>query len=353
MYYCENCNYKTEYSGNFCIHKKSKKHIKNIVEKSITVAKKLASDNNVSDNIIKVSINSINYSCKYCGSNFNHKSSLSRHKKICNQNNKTPYLEKELLETKLKLEFAEKETKLKAELAEKEKILMKKIEEDKDNLIKDKDNLIKEKSELLNTFMANANNIINNAQNNTNVTAEAIKTVSVSALKYANEKFKNTPALLPLENFNINNLDFNNEKDKAQLIEILIYNGKQKSLDKLLGDHIVKEYKKDNPEEQIFHTTDCSRLNYIVRELIENALSWSIDKNGIKICQSIVQPLIKKCISALMEHQKYLLQEMSKGDLYKQKDVELILEVLMSIDSGTLETDINKYIAPYFNLDKK
>jgi hypothetical protein len=174
----------------------------------------------------------------------------------------------------------------------------------------------------------------------------------MSALKYANEKFKDTPALLPIENFNINNLDFDNEEDKKQLVEILIYNAKQKSLDKLLGDHIIKYYKKDNPEEQSFHTTDCSRLNYIVRELIENALIWSIDKNGIKICSSIVKPLIKKCIATLMEHQKLLLNEMTLGNFNKQKEVELIIDIIMSIDSGTLEADINKYIAPYFNLEK-
>jgi signal transduction histidine kinase len=131
-----------------------------------------------------------------------------------------------------------------------------------------------------------------------------MQTVSVSALKYANDKFKDTPALLPLENFNINNLSFENENDRKQLTEILIYNAKQKSLDKLLGDHIVKCYKKENPEEQSFHTTDCSRLNYIVRNLIENALTWSVDKNGIKICSSIIKPLIEKCINLLLDHQK-------------------------------------------------
>ena len=201
---------------------------------------------------------------------------------------------------------------------------------------------------LLNNILVNANNVINK----TATIATANANISMSALKYANEKFKNAPALLPLQNFNINNLDFNNEEDRKQLVEILIYNAKQKSLDKLLGDHIVKEYKKDKPEDQMFHTTDCSRLNYLVRQLIEDALIWSVDKSGIEICSSIIKPLIKKCIDTLLEHQKYLLKEMGNGDLLKQKDVELIISILMSIDSGNLETEINKYIAPYFNLEK-
>jgi hypothetical protein len=328
-YFCENCNYVTQNSGNFTHHKKTKKHLlqlaikSNINNENIAKTSKKLTLTSTDNNSDKDSLtNNKMYFCDNCNKEFKHDSSYYRHKKTCKSNNESI-----------------KELKLKLELERREKELYQKLE--------------KEKSELLTNFMANANNIIDKAQNNTKVTAEAMKSVSMSALKYANEKFKNTPALLPLENFNINNLDFNNEEDKKQLVEILIYNGKQKSLDKLLGDHIVKNYKKDNPEEQSFHTTDCSRLNFIVRDLIENALSWSMDKNGFKICSSIIKPLIKKCIDILLEHQKLLLQSMSSGGFNKQKDVELIIDVLMSIDSGSLETDINKYIAPYFNLDKK
>ena len=101
-----------------------------------------------------------------------------------------------------------------------------------------------------------------------------IKTVSISALKYANENYKEAPALLPLVDFTINNLSLDKLEDRESILETLIYNAKQKSLDKLLGEHIIKNYKKDDPKKQSFHTTDCSRLNYLVRELFHNALSW-------------------------------------------------------------------------------
>ena len=117
-------------------------------------------------------------------------------------------------------------------------------------------------------------------------------------------------------------------------------------------NHIIKCYKKENPEEQSFHTTDCSRLNYIVRDLMENALSWSVDKNGIKICSSIIKPLIEKCINSLLEHQKELLDEMSLGNYQSKETVQTIINVLITIDKGSLESDINKYIAPFFNLHK-
>jgi hypothetical protein len=276
--------------------------------------------------VIPIGIINDNYSCGNCNKIFTHKSNLSRHKNTCKKTTDT-IIEKELIETKLKLEYVEKE-----------KELFKKLEA--------------EKSDLLNNFMSNANVLLNKATDNTKITAQAMQTVSVSALKYANDKFKDSPVLIPIENFNINNLSFDNEHDRKQLIEILIYNAKQKSLDKLLGDHIVSNYKKENPEEQPFHTTDCSRLNYIVHELLENAYTWSVDKNGIKICSSIIKPLIEKCIEVLLVHQKDLIEEMTTGDYKSKETVQIIISVLMSIDKGSLESDINKYIAPFFNLNK-
>jgi len=336
-YNCDICNYTTNDSGNFSRHKKTKKHIEIMVKKDISknknteISLKLANLNTELANKANFD-DSENQDliCPFCKIYIKHKSSLSRHKKKCmNDENK-----ESLKELKLKLEFSEKE-----------KELYQKLE-------KEKSEMLKEKSELLNNFMVNSNILLNKANDNTKVTAEAMKSVSISALKYANDKFKDAPALLPLENFSLNNLSFDNENDKKQLIEILVYNAKQKSLDKLLGDHIVKEYKKDDPKEQSFHTTDCSRLNYIVRDLIKNALSWSIDKSGIKICSSIVKPLIEKCINLLLEHQKYLIDNMEAGSFRNKETVQTIISVLMSIDRGGLEDEINKYIAPFFNLNK-
>jgi hypothetical protein len=343
-YYCEICDYTATSSSGFSHHKKTQKHLKLALPKVTINANKLAE---ISSSLATVSsslaneanknfnnFNSDFLQCSTCKMDFKHKSSLSRHKKSCKVSEDINAKNNFELEKK----FLEKEYKLKLEIAEKEAEMFKKLE--------------KEKSDMLNSFMSNANTLLNKAHDNTKITAQAMQSVSMSALKYANEKFKDTPALLPLENFNINNLDFDKEEDKKQLVELLIYNAKKKSLDKLLGEHIVNSYKKDNPAEQTFHATDCSRLNYIVRELIENALTWSIDKNGIKICSSIIKPLIKKCVNPLLEYQKTLLQLMNTGDYSKQSEVEIIINVIMSIDSGTLENEINKYIAPYFNLDK-
>ncbi len=336
-YFCEFCNYTAKNSSNFANHKKTQKHLVLSQPKSTQSDQKLplvtpsyhllplvTTADDTKTAVLK---------CPICDRNFNHKSNLSRHKNNCKESCQNLNQDKY------------KELQFKLEISEKEKEMFKKLEQEKSEILK-------EKTQLLNTFMANANHIINKAQDNTKITAQAMQTVSVSALKYANDKFKNAPELLPIENFNINDLNFDNEEDKKQLTEILIYNAKQKSLDKLLGDHIVKCYKKDNPEEQSFHTTDCSRLNYIVRNLIEDALNWAVDKSGIKICSSIVKPLIEKCINLLLQYQKELIDDMTEGDYTNKEKVQTILALLMSIDKGSLESDINKYIAPFFNLNK-
>ncbi len=341
-YYCKYCNYKTKYSSNFSIHKKSQKHLNLInikdISQDISTHEYTSSTQqvHVKDTLYVHQNYSKYFNCTNCDFKTIHKTSYYRHKKTCN--NSSDSESDTVKELKLKMEFMKKEQELKDKLEQEKLELYKKMERDK--------------TELLTNFMNNANILLNKTTDNNKITTQAMQNISMSALNYANDKFKNTPVLIPLDNFNINELSFENAEEKGQLTEILIYNAKQKSLDKLLGDHIIKYYKKENPENQSFHSTDCSRLNYIVRELIENTPTWIVDKNGIKICKDIMKPLIKKCINALLDYQKELLQKMGNGDYNKQKDVELIIDIIMSIDSGNLENDINKYIAPFFNLNK-
>jgi hypothetical protein len=332
--------------GNFNRHKKSNRHNKLTEEKSKKDAKKIEKvytlytsslPQSTSEYTNMYTQNDINnFKCKNCNFQTEHKSSYYRHLKKCDLEKKES--DNELI---LKLKLAEKDKELlekEKEFANKEIEMLKKLE--------------KEKTELLNNFMNNANQIINKTQDNAKLSTEAIQNVSISAIKYANEKFQNAPPLLTLDNFNINNLDFDNIKDRESITETLVYHAKLKSLDKLLGEHIIKNYKKEDPKNQSIHTTDCSRLNYIVRELIDNVSKWEVDKNGIKICSKIIKPLIEKCIELLLEHQQKLLDDMSKGEFNNKNDINSIIMVLMSIDKGSLESDINKYIAPHFNINK-
>ena len=42
-YHCKVCNYRTKYSGNYCNHKKTQKHVRNLAghEKFLKLAQKL------------------------------------------------------------------------------------------------------------------------------------------------------------------------------------------------------------------------------------------------------------------------------------------------------------------------
>lgn len=329
MYFCELCNYETNDSGNFCRHKKQKKHLEKI--KALNDVEKIKKEN---DEL------------------------------------KQKLLEKEFKEKLLEKEFKEK-------LLEKEN----------------------EKLEAINKiYQEQSAKSINNTQNNT---------INIGTLNYINEHFKDAPPLEKITNFIINGIDTNDENQHDKFISNAIYHHNNKNLHAYLGDHIVSIYKKKNINEQSIHTTDTSRLNYAIR-IIEESLDlydtseeeidryiykekddsdndtddeelkqmkeeylkklkekelkqikkknpkiWVADKSGYKTCKLVVEPIIRRMLRIL----KHKLKE--KNTL-KVKDMEdelryrnNINSIIDSIDTKKLKNEINKYIAPKFNLDKK
>ena len=196
-------------------------------------------------------------------------------------------------------------------------------------------------------------------KNSNQTTDKALKITSktISALKYANEHFKDAPTLTPIENYNVMNYDLNDEEDKKKLIEDLLFYYKKNSLHTIFGKHIISEYKKDNINEQSMHTTDTSRLNYIIKTSSNNNLSkWAQDKNGVYVCNNLIDKLINHHIDILKWYYKILIEEMaldpSRPQPTLQKKVENILNLLGDIESGQIIKDTNKFIAPFFNLDR-
>jgi hypothetical protein len=196
-------------------------------------------------------------------------------------------------------------------------------------------------------------------QNSNKTTEKALKITdkTISAIKYANEHFKNAPILTPINNFNMLDYDLNNEEDKKMLMETLLYHFRKNSVHKLFGDHIVSIYKKDKLEDQSMHTTDTSRMNYIIKISKDDDIAkWYTDKSGVMICDVIIEKLINHYVDLLKWYQKKLTEEMllNPSILFpdKQKKIENILGMLMDVDNGQLVKNTNKYIAPFFNLDK-
>ena len=344
LYKCELCNYKTNDSSNFCRHKKQKKHLKK-------VEAEIEND--------KIKKNYEELKIKLIENDFE--------KKLIEKEKET---EKKLLEKDFEMKLMEKE---KEKLAEVNKILIE-----------------------------NTGKTINNNNNNTQN-----NNINIGTLNYINEHFKNAPPLEKISNFVINGIDTNDEKQYDKFISNLIYHHNNKNLHVYLGDHIVSIYKKKNLNEQSIHTTDTSRLNYAIRIIEEsldlydtseedidnytlsdkddseidsdeeelkqikeeyykklkeknlknikkkNAKIWIVDKSGYKICRIVVEPIIRRMLRILRKNlrdrNKLIITDLDEELKYRSN----VNSMIDSIDTKKLKNDINKYIAPKFNLDKK
>ncbi len=213
----------------------------------------------------------------------------------------------------------------------------------KDDIIREKDQIIRDSSNLVN---------------------KTIYTNNLSSIDFVKLRFPNAPPLKSITNFNINNLNLDNKDDISKFANTFIYNARNNMLDKLLGEHIIRNYKKNDLSKQAFYSTDCSRLNYIVSMLIDEAddkngcgqkSSWEIDKSGIEVCRSLIKPLITKCLDILLEFQHdlfdYMMQSRDCGKEI-QNQIEGIISARSKINTGELEISVSRYIAPYFNLKK-
>lgn len=290
---------------------------------------------------------------------------------------------------------------------------IKKENEELKKKLKEKDEEIKnkeiEKLQAINKIYEEQRaNTINNTQNNT---------INIGTLNYINNKFPDAPPLEKITDFVINGIDIDDASQHDKFIDNIIYHHNHKTLHTLLGEHIISLYKKSDLSKQSFHTTDTARLNYAVRivdnvdiydevgeeplyledvkleeinnddnryteeefELLkmereylnklkdikkqkelkrlleENKKMWVTDKNGYKICKLLIDPTIKKMVNVLKNKIKRKVQIKKKPENII-KDIEYhkkISEIIENTDTKKLKNDINKYIAPVFNLSKK
>lgn len=231
-------------------------------------------------------------------------------------------------------------------------------------------------------------------------------------LNYVNKHFKNAPPLKKISNYNINGIDLEDDNQIDKLTEKIIYSYNNKCLHKLIGDHIVANYKKDDLKLQSFHATDVARRKFLVKledsmgylydessdeidyydpenesELSESNDSeddeydelkkeyedeqnnnnkvmikkkkskWTNDNEGVKISYLLFEPLIRKIIRQLKkkcrEHNKAMSQNKKKIPTKEEAQrFEVLSSILKEIDKDKLKKNINNYIAPYFGLAK-
>ncbi len=247
-----------------------------------------------------------------------------------------------------------------------------------------------------------------------NINNGIIINANTNNLNYVNKHFKNAPPLKKISNYTLNGIDLNDDTQIDKLTDSIIYSYNNKCLHKLIGDHIIQNYKKDDLKLQSFHATDIARRKYLVKLedslgylynessdeidnydpeksdsdsessddseydeikkdyeenekkskskngiiIKKNKSKWTNDNEGVKISYLLFDPVIGKIIRQLKKKCRNYNNEMKKNTnkiptADEVKRFEVLANILKEIDQDKLKKNINNYIAPHFGLAKK
>ena len=117
---------------------------------------------------------------------------------------------------------------------------------------------------------------------------------AVNGLTYVKEHYPNAPVLKKLDKYNLG--------DDSELIESLLFYSGKGTLSNYIGDFLIKFYKKNDPNDQSLWTTDIARLTFIVRQILRKKIDWHYDKKGIKVCNTIINPLLSNIKTILKKY---------------------------------------------------
>lgn len=361
-YSCNYCNYDTDDFGNWSRHKKSKKHYNNSNEltkltytDSIMTPSRLRHDSTMTPtcHIKKNDEGSQKkkYNCEYCDKIYSKSSNLSRHLKGCMSKKHS------LLENQFEIYKKEKDIEIKGKNTECQiKIMKEKLKalEEKNKTLENHIDTLKSENIFQKQLISSAGGMIQKSMN----------TMSYLLLNY-----NNAPQLQELQDYSIIT------KDNETLIKDLIHYHKKGKFDKYIGDFIVKQYKKDDPNSQTLWSSDVERLNYFIRELINNnkdsnntfnasatkiiktKINWVIDKQGIKVRKSIIDPLLDYIYGIGLRYLHEKNKQISELEIEESNNVLSDMYEIGTINCGiknkSLACNINKYIAPHFYLNKE
>jgi hypothetical protein len=171
---------------------------------------------------------------------------------------------------------------------------------------------------------------------------------ALSALSYIVYHYTDAKALDHICDDDLKQIVYAKKQEDIHMARIFIMYHRAKSLHKHIGDAIVKVYKEDNPNDQSFHTTDVSRLNYVVMTAIGDKKEWIQDKGGIKISDKIIDPImtkVKKLVDDFIDDIK------NDRENIGAEDQKAIFSIQDDMDDGKLQKQIHNYIAPYFKTE--
>lgn len=183
-------------------------------------------------------------------------------------------------------------------------------------------------------------------------------TNNINTVNYIINNYNTTPPLDKINNFIIDGINADDDALQDEFIQKVIYYYKNKSLHKLIGDHIVINYKKQNIKEQSFHATDVARCNYLVKlkGSSKNNSFWKKDNGGKKLSYLLFEPTINFMVNKLKkkcsEYNNYIMKSNNNIPTKKEfEKFEVLNNILRDIDTDKIKNKTNKYVAPYFDIN--
>lgn len=135
--------------------------------------------------------------------------------------------------------------------------------------------------------------------------------------------------------------------------EMLIFQYNTGTLVKYIGTGITDIYKTDNPNDQSMWISDCSRLNYVVKTIVDGDDRWATDKKGIRVIKRVIAPLLKEIYNIMREYlTNKRFHEVTRFGEYSKK-LSAIFGIMDSVETQSMHTDIVRFIAPYFSLESE
>jgi hypothetical protein len=366
-YNCDNCNFITNNKSNYTKHLHTKTHIENITPEN-------------------------KFCCDICLKLFSHKSSLCKHKKLCDKKslnndninnindntitNKDPTTtilllqqeikflkEKTEIESKLIKEKTEIESKLIKEKTE-NKLLQKQSKKERKLLNEHKKELLKSKDEQIDLVQHKSMESVRNAYSEGRM----------NALTFVSLTYNKTPKMpsIPIESDYVV-ADVKSDKEikywiqqkpdfaDEYIAERLLHIYDNKGFVNYITNIIVKAYKKDDPAEQTFWASDVSRLIYIVRSTFDQKDEWVYDKKGGMIKESIIDPLLDEVYNIIIKYYKYMQKKYLHSTIKEESDYYMgklpILAVAENLikdfkNRQSIKNQIIRVLAPKFFLDR-
>ena len=319
-FFCKLCSYKTDRKDNYNRHNKSKKHSRNLEACDKKNSNKIASSEKETrkDTVRQETpecARKNGFFCKYCGITFTRSNGLSKHQNKCKQ----------------RLDEI-KEIKYKQEL-EKHK------------------ELLKEKEKQLNEQKVEKEYYKQLIDNYSKMGPKTFNSIT-----YVMNKYENAPHIKKIEPEKIEYF----QNINMTKVENMVSDYRNNRFVTFIINTIISIHKKDNPEDQSIWSTDSSRYNYLIKELLENEGSyWIVDKKGAKSKDYLVEPILKFIREEIINYNELASEALMDENLPKsrfsiitdtQKDG---IDIIKDIDDGELAAEIIRKMAKHFHHKSK